>query len=63
MNNIHVTQNGVLKLLSNLNIHKAAGPGEIPTELLNELTPYQAETFTTFCHASINQGTIPLEGK
>jgi hypothetical protein len=37
MDNIHITQNGVLKLLSNLNIHKAAGPDEIPTRLLIEL--------------------------
>jgi hypothetical protein len=59
MDNIHITQNGVLKLLSNLNIHKAAGPDEIPTRLLKELAPYLAETFTTFFQASINQGTIP----
>ena len=53
MDNIHITQNGVLKLLSNLNIHKAAGPDEIPTRLLKELAPYLAETFTTFFQASI----------
>jgi hypothetical protein len=39
MYNIHVTENGVLKLLSNLNIHKDAGPDEIPTGLLTELAP------------------------
>ena len=59
MDNIHITQNGVLKLLSNLSIHKATGPDEIPTILLKELAPYPAETFTTFFQASINQGTIP----
>ncbi|VDI42580.1 Hypothetical predicted protein [Mytilus galloprovincialis] len=63
MNRIHVTENGVQKLLSNLNIHKAAGPDEIPTRLLKELAPYLAETFTTFFQASINQGTIPPEWK
>ena len=63
MDNIHITQNGVLKLLSNLNIHKAAGPDVIPTSLLKELAPYLAETFTTFFQASINQGTIPPDWK
>ena len=63
MDNIQITQNGVLKLLSNLSIHKAAGPDEIPTRLLKELAPYLAETFTTFSQASINQGTIPPDWK
>jgi hypothetical protein len=63
MDNIHITQNGVLKLLSNLSIHKATGPDEIPTILLKELAPYPAETFTTFFQASINQGTIPPDWK
>jgi hypothetical protein len=63
IDNINITQNGVLKLLSNLNIHKAAGPDEIPTRLLKELAPYLAETFTTFFQASINQGTIPPDWK
>ena len=49
--------------MSNLNIHKAAGPDEIPTILLKELAPYLAETFTTFFQASINQGTIPPDWK
>ena len=57
--NIHITQNGVLKLLLLSNTyHKAAGPDEIPTILLKELAPYLAETFTTFFQASVNQGTI-----
>ena len=63
MDNIQVTQNVVLKLLSNLNILKVAVPNEIPTRLLKELTPYLAETLTTFFQASINQGTIAPDWK
>ena len=38
MDNISVTEEGVYKLLSNLQVHKAMGPDEIPTRLLKELT-------------------------
>ena len=63
MDNIHITQNGVLKLLSSLSIHKAAGPDEIHTKLFKELVPYLAETFTTYFQAYINQGTIQPDWK
>ena len=59
MDNIHVTQNGVMKLLSNLTIHKDPGPDEIPTGLLTELAPYLLKP----SQASINQGTLPTDWK
>lgn len=36
MDNMTVTDNGVCKLLRNLNIQKASGPAEIPTRLTKE---------------------------
>ena len=63
MDNITVTENGVRKLLGNLNIHKAAGPDEIPTRLLKEQSHHLAPTFTTFFQASVTQGQIPPDWK
>jgi hypothetical protein len=31
MNDIYITENGVIKLLKDLNPHKASGPDQIPT--------------------------------
>jgi hypothetical protein len=43
MNDIYITENGVIKLLKDLNPHKASGPDQIPTRLLklcaSELAP------------------------
>jgi hypothetical protein len=33
MNDIYITENGVIKLLKDLNPHKASGPDQIPTRL------------------------------
>ena len=63
MGPIEITENGVFKLLSNLKVHKAAGPDLIPTQLLRELAPIIAPMLTTLFQASINQGTIPPEWK
>ena len=63
MYNIHVTQNGVLKLLSNLNIHKDAGPDEIPTGLLTELAPCLLKPSQHLSKHPFNQGTLPTDWK
>ena len=34
MNDIYITENGVIKLLKDLSPHKASGPDQIPTRLL-----------------------------
>jgi hypothetical protein len=47
MGPIEITENGVFKLLSNLKVHKAAGPDLIPTQLLRELAPIIAPMLTT----------------
>jgi hypothetical protein len=36
MGPIEITENGVFKLLSNLKVHKTAGPDLIPTQLLGD---------------------------
>ena len=63
MDNITVKENGVCKLLGNLNVHKAAGPDEIPTRRLNGQSHQLAPGFTTFFQASITQGQIPSDWK
>lgn len=63
MDNITVTENGVCKLLRNLNIHKASGPDEIPTRLIKEQAENLAPIFTTFFQASITQGKLPSDWK
>ena len=63
MPDIHVTANGVEKLLRGLQIHKATGPEGISTRLLKELASELTPVFTVFYNASISQGTIPAEWK
>ena len=36
---ITIDMDGVKKLLDNLDSHKATGPGNIPTQLLKQLSP------------------------
>ncbi len=60
---IEVTENGVLKLLSNLDIYKATGPDNISTHLLKTLAPELASIFTVFFQASLDHGNIPAEWK
>ena len=63
MDNISVTEEGVHKLLSNLQVHKAIGPDEIPTRLLKELADELTPIFTLFYQACLDQGTIPDDWK
>jgi hypothetical protein len=63
MNDIYITENGVIKLLKDLNPHKASGPDQIPTRLLklcaSELAPVIVRVFQT----SLNSGTVPSDWK
>ena len=52
-------EEGVHKLLSNLQVHKAMGPDEIPTRLLKELAEELTPIFTLFYQACLDQGTTP----
>jgi hypothetical protein len=63
MNDIYITENGVIKLFKDLNPHKASGPDQIPTRLLklcaSDLAPAIARVFQT----SLNSGTVPSDWK
>jgi hypothetical protein len=63
MNDIYITENGVIKLLKDLNPHKASGPDQIPTRLLklcaSELAPAVVRVFQT----SLDSGTVPSDWK
>eukprot|EP00745_Piridium_sociabile_P038619 TRINITY_DN7074_c0_g1_i3.p1 TRINITY_DN7074_c0_g1~~TRINITY_DN7074_c0_g1_i3.p1 ORF type:complete len:816 (+),score=128.54 TRINITY_DN7074_c0_g1_i3:312-2759(+) len=63
MHRITVSENGVLKQLSSLGIHKASGPDEIPTRLLKELALELSPVLTVFFQASLDQGIIPSDWK
>ena len=54
-----ITQDGVLKLLQNINPHKATGPDQIPGKLLKELAVEIAPILTTIFTTSLAQGKIP----
>ncbi len=58
-----ITNNGIAKLLSNLNPHKAYGPDSIPARLLKEITNQLAAVFTILLRTSIDQGNLPHDWK
>ena len=58
-----VTEEGVLKLLNNLNHHKASGPDNIPTQLLKEGASELSSIFTLLFNSTLHQGQIPTPWK
>ena len=58
-----VTEEGVLKLLNNLNHHKASGPDNIPTRLLKEGATELSPIFTLLFNSTLHQGQIPTPWK
>ncbi|XP_072021548.1 uncharacterized protein [Amphiura filiformis] len=63
MDDIHVSLNGVIKLLKNLKPFSAPGPDGIPTMLLKETAKEIAPAVKLLFQASINQGTVPSSWK
>ena len=63
MNNIEVSEKGVLKLLQNLRQNKATGPDSIPTYILKigakELSPILTKIFQW----SLDTGQVPSDWK
>ena len=59
MEEINITEEGVLKLLSKLNPHKAAGPDKIRPEVLRNLAEVITPIITRIFRASYNQGLTP----
>ena len=60
---IKVHQAGVEKLLQQLIPHKATGPDEVSSQLLRETSHQIAPALTLLFHASIDQGSVPVEWK
>ena len=63
MSRLHITTNGVQKLLKGLNPHKASGPDSIPCRLLKETASELAPALTLLFQASASQGTTPSDWK
>ena len=63
MNDIIINNQGIVKLLKNLNPHKATVPDGIPARLLKETAAEIAPAITLLYQASLNQGTVPSAWK
>ena len=59
MPDILVEENGVKKLLQNLNPRKASGPDKIPCRLLKELASELAPALTLLFNKSLSTGEVP----
>ena len=59
--NINITTPGVIKLLNNINPHKATGPDSIPGKLLKELAQEISPALTLIFNASLHQGIKPSQ--
>ena len=60
---IIIHHNGVMKLLTSLNPHKATGPDSIPARLLKETAKEITPALTFIFQASTNQSKIPSDWK
>ena len=60
---ITVTKNGVYKLLTALEPHKASGPDHLPARLLKELATELSPIYTLLFQASLDQSIIPDDWK
>ena len=54
-----ITPPGVEKLLSELEVNKAAGPDGIPSRLLKILAPQVAPALSFIFNSSLQSGTLP----
>ena len=59
MGEITVDPNGVLKLLNNLQIHKASGPDGLSARVLKECSSEIAPILALIFNESLAQGTVP----
>ena len=61
MEDINVTTSGIIKLLQNLDVHKASGPDEISTRLLKETAEVTAPVLKLIFEKSLNTGEVPYD--
>ena len=59
MPDIHITQKGVEKLITNLNPNKATGPDGLSPQILKELSSQIAPILTKIFQMSLETGEIP----
>ncbi|XP_072018350.1 uncharacterized protein [Amphiura filiformis] len=63
MNGIQITNQGIVKLLKNLNPYKASGPDGVPARLLKETAEEIAPAISLLYQASLDQGSVPSSWK
>jgi hypothetical protein len=61
--NIIAGKEGVLKLLLNLNPHKATGPDQLSTRFLREMATSITPSLTLIFQTSLERGTVPDDWK
>jgi len=59
IDNLTVTKNGIIKLLKDLNPHKASGPDGVSARILKECANEVADGLVFLFNASLKQGKIP----
>ena len=59
MGEITVDPKGVLKMLNNLNIHKASGPDGLSARVLKECSSEISPMLALIYNESLAQGTVP----
>ena len=63
MPDIDISTSGIAKLLSNLNVSKAAGPDSLRTIVLKELGQVIAPAISIIFQVSLDSGTVPSDWK
>ena len=63
MPDIDISASGIAKLLSNLNVSKAAGPDSLRPIVLKELGQVIAPAISIIFQISLDSGTVPLDWK
>ena len=58
---LQIHQDGVTKLLKDLNPNKAAGPDNIPCRVLKELAEELSPVITAICCQSLESGILPVD--
>ena len=61
MSNIHISNEGVIKMMKGLNPSKALGPDELNPRVLKELTVELDPVFAHLFQQSVDKGEIPKE--
>ncbi|XP_077991091.1 uncharacterized protein LOC144445425 [Glandiceps talaboti] len=62
-NEIQITESGVYKLLSTLNVSKASGPDGLPNYILKELALELTPAMTCLFNQSLSNGQLPDDWK